>query len=156
MTAGMAAATRRALLVLVGLALVLSVSAAADASNASLKTTLAKWSHTIALDARRVDLSARHRHPRRMTTRAQRFRLDALRARRALAAQRPSTVKGGRARSLALAAFRAYTVVGQQWALTGRARVQHRKALAARHASVAKRFARNGNRLLIAASRLLR
>ena len=91
-----------------------------------------------------------------MTTRAQRFRRDTLRARRALAAQRPSTVKGGRARSLALAAFRAYTIVGQQWVLTGRARTQHRKALATSHARIAKRLARKGNRLLIAAGRLLR
>jgi hypothetical protein len=151
----MTAATRRALPVLVGLALVV-VAPSASAGNASLKQALAKWSHTIALDARRVDLSARHRHPRRMTTRAQRFRRDALRARRALGAQRPSTARGTRGRSRALAAFRAYTVVGQQWALTGRARVQHRKALAARHAAIAKDFARKGNRLLAAAARLLR
>jgi hypothetical protein len=152
----MTAATRRALLVLAGLALLVSVPAEADAGNLSLKRTLAKWSHTIALDARRVDLSARHRHPRRMTTRARKVQADALRARTALRAQRPSTRKAVRARTLALAAFRAYTVVGQQWTLTGRARVQHRTALAARHASVATRFARKGNRLLIAASRLLR
>jgi hypothetical protein len=151
-----AAATKRALPVLAGLTLFVGAPGAANATNASLKATLAKWSHAIALDARRVDLSAKHRHPRRMTTRATKFRADALRARRALVAQRASTARGTRARSLALAAFRAYTVVGQQWALTGRARVQHRKALAASHAAVAKRFARKGNRLLIAASRLLR
>ena len=153
--AAVAAATKRAVLVLVGLAL-LSAPDAANATNASLKASLAKWSHTIALDARRVDLSAKHRHPRRMTTRARKFRADSLRARRAVAAQRPSSARGVRARSLALAAFRAYAVVGQQWALTGQARAQHRKALATRHAAVAKRFARKGNRLLIAASRLLR
>jgi hypothetical protein len=151
-----AAVTKRALPVLAGLVLVVAAPSASSAGNASLKASLAKWSHTIALDARRVGLSAKHRHPRRMATRANRFRADALRARRALAAQRPSTARGGRARSLALAAFRAYTVVGQQWALTGRARVQHRKALAASHAAVAKRFARKGNRLLISAARLLR
>ena len=157
MTAGMTAATtKRALPVLAVLAVVGATPSASTAGNASLKQTLAKWSHTIGLDARRVDLSARHRHPRRMTTRAQRFRRDTLRARRALAAQRPSTVKGGRARSLALAAFRAYTIVGQQWVLTGRARTQHRKALATSHARIAKRLARKGNRLLIAAGRLLR
>jgi len=149
-------AIKRPPLLLVGLALVVIAPGTANATNASLKASLARWSHTIALDARRVDLSAKHRHPRRMTTRANKFRADALRARRALAAQHPSSSKGVRARSLALAAFRAYTVVGQQWALTGRARVQHRKALAARHAAIAKRFARKGNRLLIAAARLLR
>jgi len=155
-TAAVVAATKRAALLLVGLAVMLSGPGAACATNASLKVALARWSHTIALDARRVDLSAKHRHPRRMTTRAKKFRADALRARRALAVQRPSNAKGVRARSLALAAFRAYAVVGQQWALTGRARMQHRKALAASHAAVAKRFARKGNRLLIAAGRLLR
>ena len=151
-----AAATKRAVLVLAGLTLFVGAPGGANATNASLKASLARWSHTIALDARRVDLSAKHRHPRRMTTRANRFRADALRARRALAAQHPSNAKGVRAKGLGLAAFRAYTVVGQQWALTGRARAQHRKALAARHAAVAKRFARKGNRLLIAAGRLLR
>jgi hypothetical protein len=151
----MTAATKHALPVLAGLAL-LVMPGAAHATNASLKATLARWSHTIALDARRVDLSARHRHPRRMTTRARKFRADALHARRALAAQHASTARGARARTLALAAFRAYTVVGEQWAMTGRARVQNRKALAARHSTVAKRFARRGNRLLISASRLLR
>jgi len=151
-----AAATKRALPVLTGLVLFAGAPLAANATNASLKASLAKWSHTIGLDARRVDLSARHRHPRRMTTRANKFRADALRARRALAAQHPSSARGARARSLALAAFRAYTVVGYQWALAGRARAQHRKALATSHAAVAKRFARKGNRLLIAAARLLR
>jgi hypothetical protein len=141
--------------ILVGLALIVAAPSA-NASNASLKRAVATWSHTIALDARRVGLSATHRHPRRMTTRAQRFRRDALRARRALASQRPSTARGDHARGLALAAFRSYAVVGQQWALTGKARVQHRKALAASHARIAKRFARKANRLLIASARLLR
>jgi Ni/Co efflux regulator RcnB len=155
MTVATVAATKRALPALVGLALVVAAPSA-SASNASLKQGLAKWSHTVALDARRVDLSAQNRHPRRMTTRAQRFRHDALRARRALASQGPSTAKGRRAKGLSLAAFRAYAVVGQQWALTGKARLQHRKALAASHSRIAKRFALRGNRLLIAAARLLR
>ncbi len=137
------------------LALTLLV-APAHASNASLKQALATWSHRLAVDARRVSLSAVHRHPRRMTTRARRFRRDALSARRALAAQRPSTAKGFRARGLALAAFRAYAVVGRQWALTGQARLHHRRALADRHARIAERFGRTGNRLLVAAGRLLR
>ena len=91
-----------------------------------------------------------------MTTRAHRFRRDALAARRALAARTPSTAKGSRAKRLALAAFRAYAVVGRQWALTGQERLRHHKLLAARHAQIAKRYAARGNRLLVAAGRLLR
>ena len=91
-----------------------------------------------------------------MTRRAKHFRLDALRARRVLATRRPSTRRGWRARSLALAAFRNYAVVGREWTLSGRARLHHRKALADRHARLAKRFARKGNRFLISADRLLR
>lgn len=55
-----------------------------------------------------------------------------------------------------MAAFRNYAVVGRQWALSGTARLHHRKALADRHARLAKRFARKGNRFLISAGRLLR
>jgi len=145
---------RTALLVFFALALVSSSSA--GASNASLKRTLATWSHRIGADARGIGLSATRRHPRRMTRRANHFRHDALLARRALAAQRASTPRGQRSRRLAVVAFHDYAVVGSEWALSGRARVRHRKALAARHSLIAKRFATRGNRLMIAAARLLR
>jgi len=55
-----------------------------------------------------------------------------------------------------MAAFRNYAVVGHEWALSGTARLHHRKAVADRHARLAKRFASKGNRLLIAAGRQLR
>jgi hypothetical protein len=141
-----------ALLVLVALGFALP----AYASNAALKRTLATWSHRLAVDAYRVSLSARHRHPRRMTTRARRFRHDALAARQALATRKPSSPKGSRAKRLGLAAFSDYAVVGRQWVLTGQARLQHRRLLAARHARIAKLWAVKANRLLVAAGRLLR
>jgi len=128
----------------------------AYASNAALKRTLATWSNRVAVDANRVSLSARHRHPRRMTTRARRFRRDALAARSALAARRPSSAKGYKAKRLALGAFSAFAVVGRQWVLTGQARLHHRRLLASRHARLAKLWASKGNRLLVAAGRLLR
>ena len=141
---------------IVSLALVLVLPTAAGASNASLKRTLATWSQRIGADARGIGLSALRRHPRRMTSRARHFRLDALRARRALAAQRPSTSRGWRARRLGIAAFANYAAVGREWVLSGTARLHHRNALADRYALLAKRFATKGNRLLISAGRLLR
>jgi hypothetical protein len=91
-----------------------------------------------------------------MMLRANHFRRDALAARKALAAQRPSSGRGTRAKALALAAFRDYAIVGRQWSLSGRARLQHHRALATRYAATAKRFAAKGDRLLVAAGRLLR
>ena len=90
---------------------------------------MAKWSHRIAVDAHGIALSATQRHPRRMMVRANRFRADALRARRAIAGQRPSSSRGRRARVLALAAFRDYMIVGREWALSGQARLQGKKRL---------------------------
>src|SRR5439155_22668098 len=124
---------------LVSFALVLVSSSSAGASQASLKRTLATWSHRIGADARGIGLSATRRHPRRMTRRANHFRHDALLARRALAAQRPSTRRGQRSRALAVAAFHDYAVVGSEWALSGRARLRHRKALAAGPGALAER-----------------
>jgi hypothetical protein len=138
---------------LVSLSLV--VAGPAGATNASLKKTLSTWSQRIGADASGIDLSASRRHPRRMTRRAQHFRADALRARRALAAQRPSSTRGSRARSLALAAFRNYAVVGRDWALSGKARLHKKNALAGRYARLAQRFAKRGNRLLVSAGKLL-
>lgn len=127
----------------------------AAASNASLKRTLSTWSHRIGADAKGISLSASRRHPRRMTRRAQHFRRDALRARHALAAQKPSSARGLRAKRLAMAAFRAYASVGRQWTLSGKARTHRKNALAGRYAKSALRFARKGNRLLVSAGRLL-
>jgi len=60
-------------------AVALSLPAAANAGDATLRTTLAQWSHRIAVDAQGIGLSAARRHPRRMIRRARHFRLDALR-----------------------------------------------------------------------------
>jgi hypothetical protein len=138
------------------LVLVLALPAVSSASNASLKRTLTTWSSRIAADARGIGLSAANRHPRRMMLRANHFRQDALSARRAVAAQHASTARGRRAQALALAAFRDYAIVGRQWSLTGQARLNHRRAVATRHAVIAKRYTAKGNRLLVAAGRLLR
>jgi len=139
---------------LIALALLLPV--AAGASDATLRVALANWSHRIALDASGISLSASSRHPRRMARRARHFRADALRAERALAAVPPSTIRGRRAKRLALAAFRDYAVAGREWAISGQARLQGPTLEAVAHAHTAARFARSGSRLLIAAGKLLR
>src|SRR5205085_8926549 len=100
-------------------AVALSLPAAANASDAGLRATLAPWSHRLAVDAQGIGLSAARRHPRRMIRRARHFRLDALRARKGLAAVQPSSARGRRAKRLALAAFYDYAIVGRQWALSG-------------------------------------
>jgi hypothetical protein len=137
-------------------ALALAAPAASSANNKTLKTAMAKWSHRIAVDAHGIALSATQRHPRRMMQRANGFRADALRARRAIAAQRPSSARGRRARILALGAFRDYMIVGREWALSGQARLQGKKRAAAGHAAFAKQFVTKGNRLLVSSGRLLR
>ena len=147
---------RFALLALSGLtAVALALPTAAKASNVGLRTTLAKWSHQIGLDAQGIGVSAARRHPRRMIRRARHFRLDALRARTALSAVSPSSVRGRRAKSLALAAFYDYAIVGRQWALSGQARVRGRRAAALDHGRIAARYARKGSSLLLSAKRLL-
>ena len=90
-----------------------------------------------------------------MMHRAQQFRADALRAVRALAPIHPSTARGRRAKRLALAAFRDYAVVGRQWVLSGRARLQGQRVAAVGHARVAARYARRGGRLLRTAGKLV-
>jgi hypothetical protein len=143
-------------LALISLAAIsLALPAAANATDARLRTTLALWSHRIAVDAQGIGLSAARRHPRRMTLRARHFRLDALRARNALGAVRPSSSRGARAKRLALAAFYDYAIVGRQWALSGQARVHGLKTAAVAHARIAARYARRGGALLLAAKRLL-
>src|SRR5215510_633095 len=139
----------------VGVAVALSLPAAASASDAALRATMAQWSHRIALDAQGISLSAARRHPRRMTRRARHFRLDALRARAALAAIHPSSAHGRRAKSLALAAFYDYAIVGRQWTLSGLARVRGLRAAALGHARIAARYARRGSALLLAAKKRL-
>lgn len=137
-------------------AVALSVPAPANASDATLRATLARWSHRIALDARGIGLSASRQHPRRMTRRARHFRAEALRARHALAAVHPSSLRGQRAKRLALAAFGDYAILGRQWALSGQARLRGLRAAAVGHSRLAARFARKGSRLLLAAGKLLR
>ena len=136
-------------------AVALSLPVAATANDAALRTTLAVWSHRIALDAQGISLSAARRHPRRMTRRARHFRLDALRAHSAVAAIRPSSDRGRRAKRLALAAFYDYAIVGRQWTLSGLARVRGLRAAAVGHARIAARYARRGSALLVSAKRLL-
>jgi hypothetical protein len=129
--------------------------AAASANDASLKATLATWSRRIAADARLLQVSAQQRHPRQLMTIAGRFRNDALTARRALVAVRPSSSRGVRARRLALGALAEYAVVGREWALVGRARLRKQRAAAIRFAALGKRHALKGGQLLTAAGKLL-
>ena len=136
-------------------AITLALPAAANANDVRLRTTLALWSHRIAVDAQGIGLSAARRHPRRMTLRARHFRLDALRARKALDSVQPSSAHGRRAKRLALAAFYDYAIVGRQWVLSGQARVHGLKTAAVAHARIAARYARRGGALLLAAKRLL-
>lgn len=138
------------------LTLALVVPGLARASDASFRVALATWSHRIGADARGLGLSAVHRHPRRLTARALRFRADALRARRALAGVPVSNARGRRAKLLALAAFRQYGLVGALWAHAGRARIAHHRAIATTNARLAAAHAKRGNLLLVAAGKLLR
>ena len=140
----------------VTLALALFVPGIAHATDASLRDALGTWSHRIGLDARGIGLSAANRHPRRLTVRALHFRADALRARRALASVSPSSARGRRAKTLALAAFSEYARVGRAWALAGRARTAHHDTAATKDARVAATDAKKANSLLLAADKLLR
>jgi hypothetical protein len=135
---------------------VLTFPVAAGASDVTLRATLATWSQRIAGDAHGIGLSASQRHPRRMTRRARYFRAEALRAVHALTRVGVTSERGRRAKRLALRAFRDYAVVGREWALSGQARIQGRKRIAAAHARSASRYATAGNRLLLAAHGLLR
>ena len=130
-------------------------ASAAVASDASLRASVHAWSKTIAADARSVSVNASRRHPRLMTASAVRFGKDALRARASIIRQHPFTATGVRAKGLALRAFTSYAVAGRRWAASGRARVRGRRGLATTLARRAPISARKGNRLLIAAGRLL-
>ena len=133
----------------------LVLASAAGASNGSLRTTLRNWSQTIGVDAHSVTLAAQNRHPRRMVTSAQRFRRDALKARTAIGAQRPSTTAGKKAKRLAVIAFGDYAAAGRLWAASGQARLHGQKATATRDAGTAAIRAKAGNRLLIRVGALL-
>jgi hypothetical protein len=146
----------RLALLVAAAAVALGAAGPAATSNRTLKTTLNRWSHRLALDAQGIGLSASRRHPRRMVKRARTFRADALRARRAVAAERPSTAQGRRARLLALTAFGSYARVGRQWTLSGQARIRGRKGAALRYARAARRSTTAGNRSLVRAGRLLK
>jgi hypothetical protein len=146
---------RSSLLLLTAVAL-LALPARAGATDATLRTTLSAWSKKIGADSRSVALAAQRRHPRRMTFSANRFRVDAVHARAAIAAQKPSTAKGTRARRSALAAFADYAVAGSKWAASGRARLARRSASSISYANAGSRYAAAGNKLLVAAGKLLR
>jgi hypothetical protein len=128
----------------------------AAASDASLRATLNSWSTRIGVDSHSVSLAAERRHPRRMTYSANRFHRDALRARAAIAAQKPTTPKGRKARRLALTAFDQYARAGSEWAASGRSRLGHQRANSIKHAQAGARDAAAGSRLLISAGELLR
>ncbi len=137
-------------------ALLLSLSAGAAASNATLRTTLSTWSKKVGADAHSVALAAQRRHPRRMSYSANRFHTDALHARAAVIGQKPSTAKGKRARRLALTAFADYALAGTKWAASGRARLAHQRAASIAYAKAGANYAHIGNKLLVAAGKLLR
>ncbi len=147
---------RSARLLLAIVALTLTLSAGAGASNATLRTTLNTWSKKIGADAHSVALAAQLRHPRRMTTDANLFRADALRAQAAVTRQRLSTAKGAKARRLALTAFKDYAVAGARWAASGRARLAHHRAASIAYANAGATYARTANNLLVSAGKLLR
>jgi hypothetical protein len=136
--------------------LLLALPASAGANDATLRTTLNSWSKKVGVDAHSVALAAQRHHPRRMTSSAMRFHKDALRARAAVAAQKPSTAKGERARRLSLAAFADYALAGSKWAASGRARLAPRRAASIADANAGARYARTGDTLLVAAGKLLR
>jgi hypothetical protein len=139
------------------LVLLFAVSALpATAGNSSLRASLNTWSTRLGADAHSVVLAAQNRHPRRMTTSANRFRRDALAAQRAIRAQTASTRAGRRAKGLALSAFADYARAGALWAASGRARLAHHVVVAVAAARRAATFARTGNRLLVTAGRLLK
>jgi hypothetical protein len=144
------------------LLLVVSVTAlcvpvvGAAASDASLRTTLNTWSKKVGVDAHSVSLAAQRRHPRRMTYSANRFHRDAVRARTAIVAQKPTSAKGRQARRLALTAFADYARAGSEWAASGRSRLNHQRAASIKSARAGARDAAAGNRLLITAGKLLR
>ncbi len=151
---------RRAVLVAV-LLLVSAVAAVAlrpsgaAAGGSNLRTTLAAWSKQAGTDAGVVALNARQRHPVRMTHSAARFRTDALHAQVAIAALHPATPRERKAQRLAVSAFADYASAGAQWAASGRARSHGLKLAAVAHSHTAATAARAGDRLLIAAGRLL-
>jgi hypothetical protein len=147
---------RSPLLLVATVVLLLTLSAGAAASDATLRTTLNTWSKKIGADAHSVALAAQRRHPRRMSYSANRFHTDALHARAAVAGQKPSTAKGEQARQLALAAFADYALAGSKWAASGRARIAHRRAASIAYANAGANYAHTGNKLLVAAGKLLR
>jgi hypothetical protein len=136
--------------------LLLPLPASAGATDTRLRTTLNTWSKRIGADAHSVAFAAQRRHPRRMTYSANRFHRDGLHARAAVAAQTPSTARGKQARRLALTAFADYALAGSKWAASGRARLAHQRAASIADANAGASYARTGNKLLVAAGKLLR
>lgn len=146
---------RGSLLLVTTVALLLIFASGAGASDASLRSTLHTWSQKIGADAHSVALAAKRRHPRRMTYSANRFHRDALRARAAIAAQKPTTAKARRARRIALSAYTDYARAGSKWAASGRARLAHQRAASIAYAKAGATYAKAGNTLLVTAGKLL-
>ena len=146
---------RAPLLLLAAAALLLALPASASADDATLSATVNSWSQTIGADAHSVALAAQNAHPPRMIYSARRFHRDALHARAAIYAQKPSTAKGTRARRLALAAFTDYAIAGNKWVASGQARLAHHHAASIAAAHAAARYASAGDALLIEAGTLL-
>jgi hypothetical protein len=133
----------------------LVLASSGEASNGTLRTSLRSWSQTIGVDAHSVALAAQRQHPRRMVSSARRFRVDALKARTAIRAQRASTAAGRRAKRLAVSAFGDYAAAGRLWTASGQARLRGQKATASRYARSAAVRAKAGNRSLLKAGKLL-
>jgi hypothetical protein len=69
--------------------------------------------------------------------------------------QHPSNAAGRRAKGLAVGAFANCAMAGKRWAASGRARLAHRRIRPRTLAGSARTFAKRGNRLLVAAGKLL-
>lgn len=137
-------------------ALLLALAASAGGSNATLRATLNTWSKKVGADAHSVALAAQRRHSVRMTSSgANRFHRDALRAWAAVAAQKPSTANGRQARQLALTGLADHARAGSKWAACGRARVAHHRAASIGYSKVGANYGHTGNKLLVAAGKLL-
>lgn len=139
---------------LIALALLAATSTPATASDATLRVAVNGWSKRIAVDARAVTRDAKLPGP--LSVDATRFRRDALRAHAAVAARKPGSAQGRRARRFALAAFADFAQAGTDWAASARARLGHDHTGALAAAQAGTRAANTGNLLLVAAGKLLR
>jgi hypothetical protein len=134
----------------------LGASTTATASDATLRVAVNSWSKRIGADAQTVGRDARQRLPLRLAADATRFHQDALRARTVIATRKSDTPRGSRARHLALTAFADFARAGSDWAASARAHINHQPARSVADAAAGAHNAHIGNRLLVAAGKLLR